>query len=82
MPYRHGGKREWDQIRQVFAIAVELGRYTASQELVAKALMRLAVRFHKGSLGYRAAFMQSGTLEWCAAARPRLSSGHSWHAGG
>ena len=82
MPYRHGGKREWDQIRQVFAIAVELGRYTASQELVAKALMRLAVRFHKGSLGYRAAFTQSGTLEWCAAARPRLSSGHSRHAGG
>ena len=76
-PYRHGGIREWDLIRQVFAIAVELGRHTASQELVVKALMRLAVRFHKGSLAYQDAFKQSGTLEWCVLCWQTTSSHES-----
>ena len=49
---------------------MELGRFSADQGLVASALLRLAACYHKGSLGYREAFMASGTLEMCAPSCP------------
>ena len=53
----------WAFVRQLMDIAVELGKYSATQALVSQSLLALGIRYHTRGLGYRETFMQSGTLE-------------------